>query len=121
MVGHDPEGADESEESEYVSEQNDAFRERQVMCEEDVECDCQGDHGKRQKRCLPECGDFGFRMDQKHHFLDDACELDPARGYAGQPAQTAAPADDVGEAFLITARRELPAMDAVSSWHTMLS
>lgn len=53
MIGHDPKDDQEREEAEDMSEQDDSFREREMMCAPDVECNDQKGEGEHQKCHLP--------------------------------------------------------------------
>lgn len=53
VVRHDPQGQEESKEAEDVSEENDAFCKRQMVCKEDVEADGQHHEQEDDERGLP--------------------------------------------------------------------
>ena len=95
MVRHDPESYQESEEAEYVQEQDDSFGQWEMLCEEHVEAHGQNDEQKHDEGCLPRSREVCVLVNDSHHVLHDSGELEAARRDSGYPAETAAPSDDV--------------------------
>nr|POF12879.1 hypothetical protein CFP56_10029 [Quercus suber] len=107
MVGHDPHGQEEGEKAEDMDEEDDTFCEGQVLGEKDVEADGEQQDQEDQQGGLPQAYDIGVRVDEQDHLLDDADKLGAAGRDAADPTKATAPANDVGEGFLIRARGEL--------------
>ena len=107
MVTHYPEHEQEDEEAKHVDEQDDAFCERKMLGEEDVERDGESEKSVDQERGLPQLLDIGVRVDQGDQTSDHTSELLTARGNSSDPAKTAAPADDIAERLLEATWSEL--------------
>lgn len=107
MVAHYPEHEQEDEESKHVDEQDDAFCERKMLGEEDVECDGESEESVDQERGLPQLLDIGVRVDQGDKTSDHTGELLTARGNSSDPAKTTAPADNIAERLLEATWSEL--------------
>lgn len=72
MFRHDPQCDQKGEESEYMHEQDDAFSQRKVMCEEDVESNGE-QNGQEHNQCdLPLFYQSSIWIRKQYHFLQQS-------------------------------------------------
>jgi hypothetical protein len=73
MISHHPEGDEECEECENMSEQNDSFGKREVVSGEDVEGNRSEGKSEYQERYLPGFDEWGIWVRYSDHLLYHAC------------------------------------------------